>query len=108
MNRYLLTGETISTEHIQSASEIYSEDSLDAGSVRNDALILPNNLTNEQHVSSSDAYFTAEENCDTAHKNVQFEPTPTTDETSYMSLDLNKCINLFHNKHLRKEQENSK
>ncbi|XP_032664075.1 uncharacterized protein LOC116840872 isoform X2 [Odontomachus brunneus] len=101
--------ETIDTEDIQPVSEIYSEDSLDTGLVRNDALILPNHLINEQHVSSSDTYFTAEENCDTPHNNAQFESTFLTEKTSYMSikLDFNKCINLFHNKHLKDEEENT-
>lgn len=103
----LFIGQTFDAEHTLAVSEIYSEDSLDAGSIRNNALVLSNSSNNEQHISSSDAYYTAEENHDSGHSDVQLEPSHLSDETSYMSLDLNKCINLFHNKYLEKE-ENSK
>lgn len=129
---YLFTGETLNREHSQTASQIYSEDSLDIDSTTNKqcrsdkhscsnnneyckgSIILASNLTNEHYVSSSDTYHTAEESCGTAYNalsdvpsDVPSEASYISDQTSYMQvkLDLNKCINLFHNKHLDKEHE---
>lgn len=122
---YLFTEQTFNTEHSQTISQIYSEDSLEVESVRNrrcgndkdsglnsgerldGSTILASNLTNEQYVSSSDAYYTAEESCNTAHSDAQSELNKVHNEMSQMSLkpDLNKCINLFHNKYMEKEPE---
>ncbi|XP_011140014.1 uncharacterized protein LOC105183509 isoform X2 [Harpegnathos saltator] len=118
--------ETINELHSQTGPQIYSEDSLDTDSVRNrqyenddehscpnngtechdGSIILASNLTNEQDVLIPSTYHTAEESRDTAHSDMQFN---VPDETSYMSikLDLNKCINLFHNEHLKKGHETS-
>lgn len=75
---------------------------------RGNSIILAGYLTKEQYALPSDLNQINEESCNIECSNKQRPLRDTSNilsETSYLSLapDLNKCINLFDNKHLRKD-----
>ncbi|XP_012538843.1 uncharacterized protein LOC105838098 [Monomorium pharaonis] len=120
---YSFRQQTLSDEELsQAMSQISSEDkerTLD--SIRNKqngsdksscsntsraSVILAGHIVTTQSFQSSDLCNNVEKNCNIADNRLLLKDTlSTSDETSYYSLkpDLNKCINLFDNRHMIKE-----
>lgn len=111
----MFTGQTFIQDQSNAVSQMYSEDSLESGSTRSNrcennnqrndpkktrtgSIILAGHLAGEQSISLPDSYENACKDRQAPSRDIS-----VSDETSYLSmnLDLNKCINLFHNECLR-------
>lgn len=123
----MLTGQTSSEEQNHTVSRTYSEDSLNIDPIKNreyrddkhnrlinnecgGSVILAGNLVNTEFISLPDLCQTTKENYNVAYNDKQLllQDTLNNDnDTFYLSIksDLNKCINLFHNKYLSKEHD---
>lgn len=119
----MFTGETLEGEHSQTASQTFSEDSLETDPKNdrpcenvkcnrpenNESIILAGNLAKERYILPGNSCQIAKKSCDITCGNKQCskDTSNMADETSYLSIkpDLNKRIDLFCNKHLRKEHD---